>query len=411
MNLSESVVIGFKEILAHKLRSMLTMLGVIFGVAAVIATVAIGAGAQQETLREVSLLGTNNIRVRKVALDGPDLVRASKKAPFGLTQMDMQAIRVLLQDYLVVQGGMRSIDQQISYEGETPTAVLLGVTAGYAEAIDFDVAKGRLINRFDMEGEKQVCVIGDDVRQMLFPLEDSLGKKLQIGARTFTVIGVMKRKSASSAGGVLDVGNLNQYVMIPLSTSMALFQADRRQEQLNELVIKIKENTDLQEIATVLDRLLERLHGGVRDFELVIPEELIRRKQAIQRIFGFTLIAIAGISLLVGGIGVMNIMLSTVTQRTREIGVRRAIGATKRDILAQFLIESLLLTIVGGFAGVGVGFGLAKLINYYTHWNTPISIPAIVVSFSVSAATGLIFGLYPALKAAQLDPIEALRYE
>jgi len=413
MHLVESITIGVKEIAAHKMRSILTMLGVIFGVAAVIATVAIGAGAQEETLREISVLGTNNIRVRKVQLEGSERTRAVKKAPFGLTLADVAAVRGLCKGAVVDDGVARQFHAPVSFAGESPPVTLLGVTPGYSEVIDFLPAHGRFINWFDIEGQKRVCVIGDDVRQILFPLEENygLGQSIRIQDREYLVVGVMARKSAASAGGVLDVGNLNQYLMIPLLTGMVFFESDRRNEQLMEIVVRVAKNADLQETAKLVERLLDRRHGGVKDYEIVIPEELIRQKQRIQRIFGYTLIAIAGISLLVGGIGIMNIMLSTVTQRTREIGVRRAIGATKRDVLGQFLIESLALSIGGGILGVGTGFGLAQLISYYTHWNTPISLPAVIVSFSVSALTGLAFGLYPAMKAAQLDPIEALRYE
>ncbi|MCX7017147.1 MAG: ABC transporter permease [Candidatus Sumerlaeota bacterium] len=413
MLLTQSISIGVLEIAAHKMRSMLTMLGVIFGVAAVIATVAIGAGAEQETLREISLLGTNNIRIRKVPLEGAEKAKAAKRAPFGLTMSDVAAVRELSGGLLVEDAVSRQVKATVSYEGETPPVTVLGVTRGYSEVISFTTAAGRFINQFDMEDQKRVCVIGDDVRQAVFPLDENrgLGKDIKIGDRQYTVVGVMSRKSAAPAGGgVLDVGNLNQYVMIPFSAAMAYFVVDPRMEDLDEIIVEVSPHADLQETADLIGRILQRRHE-VKDFEIIIPEELLKQKQRIQRIFGYTLIAIAGISLLVGGIGIMNIMLSTVTQRTREIGVRRAIGATERDILSQFIIESLVLSIAGGILGVGLGFLLAHVISAYMRWNTPISVPAIIVSFSVSALTGLIFGLYPAMKAAQLDPIEALRYE
>jgi putative ABC transport system permease protein len=407
----ESITIGIREIIAHRTRSVLTMLGVIFGVAAVIATVAIGAGAEEETLREISLLGTSNVRIRRKSLDGLQEALAARRAPFGLTQSDVASIREICAEMVQADGVARKFSATVSRSGQTPSVALLGVTPGYSEAIDFQVAKGRFLTRFDIEGQKQVCVLGAEVADILFPLASPLGQKIQINSRDYIVVGVMQRKAAASGGGVLDVGDLNLYVMAPVTTGIVLLEDDRRNERLDEIVVKVHEGADLKEAADLMGRILDRRHGGVGDYEIVIPEHLLERKQRIQRIFGYTLIAIAGISLLVGGIGIMNIMLSTVTQRTREIGIRRAIGATRRDVLSQFLIESLVLSIAGGLLGVGVGFGLARLIAYYTQWNMPISVPAIVVSFSVSAMTGLIFGLYPAMKAAQLDPIEALRHE
>lgn len=410
MFITANIKIGMKEIWSHKLRSFLTMLGVIFGVAAVVSMVAIAEGAKEESLRQIRLLGTNNIRIRKQELKGIEKTKALRKAPDGLTRADAAAIQEILPD-VINTAVTRSINARLLYKNEIPPSTVIGVTPGYPEVVGHAVQEGRFISDMDIKEAKQVCAIGQEIKNRLFALEDPLGKQIRLEGQIFTVIGVMEKKSSDGGVGSLKLGNLNQNIYIPITTSFQRFGLDERSEQLDEISLKVREGADLQELAHVVKRVLLRRHNDVEDFEIVIPEELLRQSQKTQRIFAIVLTAIAGISLIVGGIGIMNIMLATVTQRTREIGIRRAIGATQRHILFQFMIESLTLSLVGGFIGIFAGVGMAKAIAIYAEWKTPISIVSIIVSFSVAAITGLIFGLYPSTKAAKLDPIEALRYE
>ena len=410
MFLTGNLKIGLKEIWTHKLRSFLTMLGVIFGVAAVVAMVAIADGAREESLRQIRLLGTNNIRIKKQDLQGIDKTVALRKAPFGLTRSDALSLKAILSDVTHI-AVTRNISARLIYKNEIPPATVVGVSPDYPQVVNFLVQNGRFINDLDIQHTRQVCVIGQEIKNRIFPIEEALGKDIRLEGQLFTVIGLMEKKSASGGMGSLKLGNLNQNIYIPMTTAFTRFGLDERTEQLDEISLKVKDGADLQEIAHVGKRILLRRHNGVEDFEIVIPEELLAQSQRTQRIFTIVLTAIAGISLLVGGIGIKNIMLATVTQRTREIGIRRAIGATQRHILMQFIIESLSLSLVGGFIGIFAGIGMAKIISLYARWNTPISVLSIVVSFTVAAAIGLIFGIYPSTKAAQLDPIDALRYE
>ena len=402
--------IGLKEMWTHKLRSFLTMLGVIFGVAAVVAMVAIADGAREESLRQIRLLGTNNIRIKKQELQGIDKTTALRKAPFGLTRADASSLQEILKDVTRIAVS-RNISVRLIYKNEIPPSTIVGVSPDYPDVVNFAIQYGRFVNDTDILDARQVCVIGQEIKNRLFPIEEALGKEIRLEGQLFNVIGVMEKKSGSGGVGSLKLGNLNQNIYIPITTAFIRFGLDGRAEQLDEISLKVRDGADLQEIAHAVKRILLRRHNGVEDFEIVIPEELLAQSLRTQRIFTIVLTAIAGISLLVGGIGIMNIMLATVTQRTREIGIRRAIGATQRHILMQFIIESLTLSLLGGFIGIFAGIGMARLISLYAHWNTPISILSIVVSFTVAAAIGLIFGLYPSTKAAQLDPIEALRYE
>jgi len=402
--------IGLKEMWTHKLRSFLTMLGVIFGVAAVVAMVAIADGAREESLRQIRLLGTNNIRIKKQELQGIDKTTALRKAPFGLTRADASSLQEILKDVTRI-AVTRNISVRLIYKNEIPPSTIVGVSPDYPDVVNFAIQYGRFVNDIDILDARQVCVIGQEIKNRLFPIEEALGKEIRLEGQLFNVIGVMEKKSGSGGVGSLKLGNLNQNIYIPITTAFIRFGLDGRAEQLDEISLKVRDGADLQEIAHAVKRILLRRHNGVEDFEIVIPEELLAQSLRTQRIFTIVLTAIAGISLLVGGIGIMNIMLATVTQRTREIGIRRAIGATQRHILMQFIIESLTLSLLGGFIGIFAGIGMARLISLYAHWNTPISILSIVVSFTVAAAIGLIFGLYPSTKAAQLDPIEALRYE
>ncbi len=412
MQVVESVKIGAREITLHKLRSFLTMLGVIFGVAAVISTAAIGAGARDELNRQLATLGTNTIRIRAVELKGKELADQKRLAPFGLTRGDLDSIRTLLSEYLVASAPLKEMDAQIQVRGRVLPYSIYGTSPDLPLISGYEVADGRFLNYLDDQESRNVCVIGDEVRRDAFPLADPIDQILLIEGQPYHVVGVMAPRSGSSGGTVIDVGNIDRSVYLPINAALRrLGDGDPRMEALDEIALKVDRESVLREASSLAQRVLTRRHNGVIDYTVIVPEELIRQQQETKNVLSRVLIFIAAISLLVGGIGIMNIMLATVTQRTREIGIRRALGATRRDILFQFLVESLVISLCGGILGIGIGVGLAFGIGAYADWPTIVPPESIVASTSISAGIGFLFGLYPSYRAAQLDPIEALRTE
>jgi len=291
-------------------------------------------------------------------------------------------------------------------------ASVVGTEPQYPWVMNFHVERGSFICHSDMEDYRRVCVLGSAIKRELFPLEDAVGRRVKIGDSWFAVIGVMEEKgTAGGKAGTISVRNLNRDVYIPLNTALKRFAREPLDSEVSEITVKVGNADGIRETANIITEILKRRHHGVSDYEIIIPEELLKASQRTQRIFNIVMGAIAGISLLVGGIGIMNIMLATILERTREIGVRRAIGAKQRDILGQFLIEAVVLSVSGGLIGILLGFGMTRVIALYAGWTTVVSLGAVILAFGVSASIGMIFGIYPAHKAARLDPIEALRYE
>ncbi|MEQ8821713.1 MAG: ABC transporter permease [Sumerlaeia bacterium] len=413
MLLGESVRIGITEIRMHKLRSLLTMLGVIFGIAAVIGVSSIGAGAAAGLNKQLALLGTNTIRVRKVELKGPDAVSARRNSPYGMTLDDAAAIREVLPSIESLSPIKYRKDLNAFSGDETLQADIVGAGPELPQVVGYRMKTGRFISDIDEKEAKQVVVIGADVRRAAFPLEDPVGKQLVIAGQLYTVIGVVAARGSGGGETVIDVGNVDRQIFLPVNTVLRRLSpnTDPRAHNLDEIVIKVGDEALHASTAQVVENLLSRRHREAKDFELLIPEELIRQQQEAEAIFQNVLIFVAGLSLLVGGIGIMNIMLATVTQRTREIGIRRALGATRNDILGQFLIESLIISLLGGGIGIGIGYAMAEGMEQYVGFETLIPMQAVVLATGVAAGVGFVFGFYPSMKAAQLDPIEALRSE
>ncbi|MDK2972432.1 MAG: putative transport system permease protein [Candidatus Sumerlaeota bacterium] len=395
----------------HKMRSFLTMLGVIFGIAAVIATSAIGAGAAEELNRQLAALGTNTIRIRALEIEGAERIAAQKLSPYGLTRDDVQALREVVPDIVGV-APLKMSDAKAFADGRTLPVEIYGTSADLPRLVGYRVAMARFLTEWDQIARNQVCVIGEDVRRTAFPLEDPIGGELRIAGQSYTVVGVLAPRRTGGET-VIKVGNVDRNIYIPLDTLYQRLgtQEDPRADKLDEIILKVAASADLRETSNLVERLLLRRHKDIRDFEILVPEELIRQQQETSSILGNVLVFVAAISLLVGGIGIMNIMLASVTQRTREIGVRRALGATRNDILGQFVIESLIISLLGGILGLGTGYGLAYSIKLYANWEMIVPIKAVIIATAVSGGVGLVFGLYPSMKAARLDPIEALRSE
>ena len=414
MDLRETVSLSLIGLLSHKLRTLLTMLGIIFGVAAVIAMLSIGEGAKQESLEQIRQMGISNIIVQHWDKedDQEDSADADQNKSQGLTWDDARSIEriCLLAEYVTPQ---RELKIKAQAHGNTFRTMAVGTTADYLTVLDAQMGSGVYFSQEDLRESKRVCVLGADAKRALFFFDDPLGGRVKIRNQWFTVIGVLADKGAAGGkiGGVLEVRNTDEDIYIPLTTILSRFHWEPADAELSQITVKISASKQLQEAAAIVRTILNRRHRGVEDFKIAIPEELLRQSQKTQQIFNIVMGCIAGISLVVGGIGIMNIMLASVLERTREIGIRRALGARRHDILSQFLVESLLVSLLGGLIGVILGYAVPEIITLYAGWRTIVQPWTIALAFGVSASVGIGFGIYPARQAALLNPIDALRYE
>lgn len=431
--------IALNAIIANKMRSILTALGIIFGVAAVIAMLAIGKGAKEEILSQIELVGVNNIVIEPIVEQEEEEIGAEepgmeqKKFSKGLDLMDSKSIQKVIPTVARISPEI-ILDTYVINDGRRRTAKLIGVEPSFFEISNIEVRKGQMFSDFQMRNAQAVCIIGGGIEKKFFTGESAIGKVLKCGNQWLTVIGVTKEKNVSQkAQENLGIRNYNMDIYTPITTVLvryknrAYLQAkaygwdddeDEKQaavnfnyHQIDRMVIQVDKSEFLGSTAEIISRMLKRKHNGVVDFEITIPEQLLQQQQKTKDIFNFVLSTIAGISLLVGGIGIMNIMLASVLERTREIGTRMAIGAKKQDIISQFLFEALLISLSGGVVGIMLGVGASFLISRFAEIETIISPFAILISFGVASATGLIFGLSPARRAANQNPVESLRYE
>ncbi|RKY87191.1 hypothetical protein DRQ09_04840 [candidate division KSB1 bacterium] len=411
MNIGESFNVGLQGLKSHKLRSLLTGLGIIFGVAAVIAMLSIGEGAKQEALNQIALMGINNIIVQDFPVKDKETGEGRTNLSMGMKLEDAEAIKAIcpLIDEVVPQ---KELEAEVSLGSEKAKGVVIGVMPEYDVIMNFKVQKGSFINYLHLEKAERVCVLGAEIKRQLFYFKNPVGKNVKIGNQWFTVIGVMEEKALGSGkAGSINLRNLNQDVYIPITTALKRFHHPLFESEIDQITIKVNNPDRIREASNIINGIISKRHNNVKDYQIIVPEELLKQSQKTQRIFNIVMGCIAGISLLVGGIGIMNIMLATVLERTREIGIRRAVGATRKDILGQFIIEAIVLSFTGGIIGIFIGFIMTKIITYYAAWKTIISFGSIFLAFDVSAGIGMIFGIYPAKKAAELDPIESLRYE
>ncbi|WP_045114526.1 ABC transporter permease [Microscilla marina] len=442
-------VVAWDAILANKLRATLTALGIIFGVSAVIAMLAIGNGAQQEILEQIKLVGVNNIVIKPVLEQeekevGQNLNNGGKKkekfSP-GLTMRDVESIRqlpmvskvspeILLETYIIKNGIQRS-------------AKLVGVEPAYFKLTSFKLEEGQMFTQQNLEYGDQVCIIGRGIKTKFFSKENPIGKRLKCGRHWLKVIGVLEPRLVSSGSlSKLGIRDYNMDIYTPTKTMLVRYTnrsvltkamltkannrrnnnnnnnnqsnekaAPKNYHQIDRLVVQVDETGYLSKTADIVARMLERRHYKVVDYEVSIPELLLKQQQRTKDIFNIVLGVIAGISLLVGGIGIMNIMLASVLERIKEIGLRLSIGAKKSDIITQFMFESVLISVSGGIIGVILGVSMSYFIAELANIPTIVSFSSIIISFVVSASVGLIFGITPARRAAEQDPITSLRYE
>ena len=450
------IEIAVESIISNKLKSMLTALGIIFGVAAVIAMLAIGKGAKQEIMEQMKMVGVNNILINPVIPDKSSSAqegeKQQKKFSRGLNLLDVDAIRETLPS-------VKRISPEISFNstamlnGVKYIAKLVGVSNDYFYLYNLPLVSGAFFNGFQEENGIQVCIIGANIRAKFFSKVDPLGQYIKFNGIWLKVIGVLQKTNVSLTGfEEKGVNVYNDNIYIPIQTMLLRYQnrallntklvseassmqffmgggpgggggriivsssdassnVETNYNQLDRIVVQVTETEQLQPTTEILSRMLTRRHTGVKDFEITVPELLLKQQQRTKDIFNVVLGAIASISLIVGGIGIMNIMFASVMERIKEIGTRMAIGAKKMDIVVQFLAEAVLISVSGGFIGVFFGVVMAKLIEQIAGIMTIVSFFSVFVAFGVSAAVGVIFGYSPAKRASEKDPIESLRYE
>ncbi|MHC4075664.1 MAG: ABC transporter permease [Planctomycetota bacterium] len=410
----KTVKLGIKSVWMHKLRSTLTMLGIVFGVCSVIAMLAIGEGASQEAQAIIARLGSTNLIIETIRppeqkADSGSQQRTHK---YGLTYADAESLRNTIAD-IVVAVPVREIDQEARFHRKAPVKII-GTVPWHTETTPVRIVRGRFLSSIDTHRKQKVCVIDEQVARQLFLFDDPLGKDVRIQGGYYRVVGITATEDVTDSAGAM--GN----IYIPITTSKVNFteltysfsggKGSLEKIELQKIIIKVDSAEQVLPMRDVVDALLSRLHTE-QDYRIVVPLELLKQAAATRRIFSIVLGSIAAISLLVGGIGIMNIMLATVSERTREIGIRRALGARKRDIIIQFLSETLILTLAGGLLGIVLGSFIPFMVTYFGNMPTVITGFSLILSFGISGMIGITFGLYPAYRAANMDPIESLRHE
>ncbi len=447
------IEIALESLMANKLKSGLTALGILFGVAAVISMLAIGQGAKQEILDQMELIGASNIiveaRVKQSAQQGESSESEdqqssqNKKSRFspGLNLEDVKAVGNIVPNLrrvspeIILESAIVHRDR--SFEGQC-----IGVDPDYFDIYHLDLARGNHFSPLHQKSGKRVCLIGAEVGAQLFSQQNPIGRYLKFGGVWLKVIGVLQREQISSTTiNEYGFNNVNASIYIPAKTLILRLmnrklihfrpskgrrgnftghrgidltpssQDHNNYHQLDRLILKVSGTDQLTPTARLVERMIKRRHNGMMDFQVIVPQKLIQQKQETKEIFNFVLGAIAGISLLVGGIGIMNIMFATVMERIREIGIRMAVGAKKKDVLMQFLTEAVLISLAGGVAGIGLGVGLSQMIEQLAGIQTLVTPGSVLLAFLVSASVGVAFGYSPARRAASKDPIESLRHE
>jgi len=445
------IIIAVESLIANKLKSILTALGIIFGVAAVISMMAIGKGAKQEILEQIKMVGVNNIVVTPIIQDKSnagnnssegEVKKQKNKFSPGLTLLDAESVRKIIPSIGKISPEI-SLNSYVMQSGKRSAAKIVGVSRDFFDIYNLSVIEGAPFNNYQETHGLPVCIIGYNIKSRFFSHVDPVGQYIKFGNVWLKVIGVLRKSNVKlSSFANVGVTVYNDNIYVPVKTMLMRFEnralvntkkqnsvTIRRSgfisvrssspndntvanyNQLDRIVVQVKESDQLLTTTTILSRMFIRRHLGVKDFEITVPELLLKQQQRTKDIFNIVLGAIASISLVVGGIGIMNIMFASVMERIREIGTRMAIGAKKKDIVVQFLAEAILISVSGGLVGIMLGIFLAKAIYRIAGVLTIVSPGAVIVAFTVSAAVGVIFGYSPAKRASEKDPIESLRYE
>ena len=414
------VRLGVQSLLLHKLRSLLTTLGVLFGVSSVIAMLAIGEGASAEAQEQIRQLGSQNVILRSIKPpDDLNSNQTSRVLSYGLTYADLDRVRASFPGVRRVVP-VREILQEVRCLDRVANPRVLATLPVFTDVTGRVVDEGRFLTDGDNAHVRNVCVLGYEVARALFPFEGAIGQEVKLGADYYRVVGTLLPRVRLADDAPAPGADTTSEVFIPLETGRQWYgdmqvkiragSRDMEEVELHELIIEVERPIDVPVVAAAARAMLERNHDQ-NDYEVVVPLELLQRAEETKRIFNIVLGSIAGISLLVGGIGIMNVMLATVTERTREIGIRRALGAKRAHILLQFLTETVVLSVGGGLVGVALGLAIPVLVERWTDLEAVVTPEAPILAFVISAVIGVVFGLYPAWRAASMKPVEALRHE
>jgi putative ABC transport system permease protein len=405
---------GIDTLMVHKLRSLLTMLGMIFGVAAVVSMMSIGAGAQQQVLAFIEQLGVRNLIVEANEATNFQSFQKVRKTSPGLTERDLRTIRASVAGITASSARKRSTPQKLVPRPQREFPEVFGVEPSYQQIAALRVVSGRFFDAGELARAAPVCVLGEAARAGLFGVKNPVGDYVKVNEQWFRVIGTVgpQVSSQSDVAGV-PAQDRNNLIYVPITSAILRLEDSFSwfKDEIDGIYVQLGSPEDVVSTADVVRGILDASHRNTPDFSLIVPAQLLAEQRRTQRIFQIVMVALASISLLVGGIGIMNIMLASVLERTREIGIRRAVGAKQSDVIRQFLIETVMIAFVGGAIGLVLGVGLSRLIALLAGWSTIVTLTSIGLAFAVSVTIGLIFGVYPAMRAARLDPVKALHYE
>lgn len=412
MHFSENINIAKLGLIDHKFRSFLTMLGIIFGTASVIAMVSIGEGAKKQAIAKYQDLGISNIIIRDKDLTDTELEEVRMKFSPGLSLKDAEIIREIVPGVLGV-APQSETKMDARFADKSSKATLIGVTPSIKDILNFQTEKGGFITDDHYDRQLKVCVLGSNLARELFSYDDPLGQSVKLSDQWFEIVGVMQNKALfTETVGELAARDLNNDVYIPLSTfNKRIPKENSFSSEIKQLTIKLNNSDKLVESAAVIRSILNRHHFNNSDYSIIVPYELLKQEEKERRIYNLLLASIAAISLIVGGIGIMNIMLASVLERTNEIGIRRALGGKRSDIMSQFVTEAVVLSISGGIIGVILGVSFSLGISLATDVTTSITLYSIVIAFGFSVLVGVGFGYLPAKNAANLSPIESIRHD
>jgi len=406
--------LGLQNLLLHRLRSLLTMLGMIFGVAAVVSMLSIGAGARQKVMALIEQMGVHNLIVEAKETTERQAHQKIRKISPGLTFADYRVIRDDVGDVVAGTPRKRVVPSKTIPKSQQDPPAIYGVDPVYMKIAGLRVLEGRFFNDDEESHAAPVCVLGAAARSSMFGSADPVGQYVKANETWFRVIGVASPQLSSQteiAG--LPTQDLNNIMYVPLNSAILRMEDTYSsvRDEIDGIYLNIRDGADMSSVAQVVRAILDSSHHSAGDFSVIVPAELLAEQRKTERLFNAVMVAIASISLLVGGIGIMNIMLASILERTREIGVRRAVGARQADIIRQFVVEAILISFVGGSFGIVFGMIMSRAIAWLAGWSTIVTVTSILLAFIVSITVGLVFGIYPAVKAARLDPVEAIRYE
>ncbi|MDR1517128.1 MAG: ABC transporter permease [Dysgonamonadaceae bacterium] len=412
MQIEENLKLAWSGLTDHKFRSFLTMLGIIFGVASVIAMLSIGEGAKREAIAKYQDLGVNNIIVRDKDLTAEELEEVRIRFSSGLSTQDAQSIKEVVPGVEKI-ACQSELNAEVKYADKSVKSTVTGVTPDFFGMMNYRLKSGEWLNETHSALRRKVCLLGAGVAMTLYRQEDPVGKMVKVEDQWLEVIGILESKALfTETVGELAARDLNNDVYLPLETYLTRFGlTNQMQSQIKQITVRVANSGQIVEASNLIREILKRRHFNNDDYSIVIPYELLKQEEKERQIYNFLLGAIAAISLIVGGIGIMNIMLATVMERTREIGIRRAIGARKKDIMSQFVSEAVAISITGGIIGVVLGIVLSLTVSLFTDIKTSIQLYSIFIAFAFSVIVGISFGYLPAKNAANLKPVDSIRYE